>query len=41
MIFGGGEARDPWRCGASAKKRNDATVKKDPGRLLAALHSPK
>ncbi len=30
MIFGGGEARDPWRCGASAKMRNDATVKKHP-----------
>jgi hypothetical protein len=30
MIFGRGEARDPWRCGASAKERNDATVKKHP-----------
>ena len=30
MIFGGGKARDPWRCCASAKERNDATVKKHP-----------
>ncbi|MCH2498602.1 MAG: hypothetical protein MK104_16525, partial [Erythrobacter sp.] len=30
MIFGGGKARFAWRCGASAKERNDATVKKHP-----------
>jgi hypothetical protein len=30
MIFGGGKARFVWRCGASAKARNDATVKKHP-----------
>ena len=30
MIFNLGEARFAWRCGASAKKCNDAMVKKHP-----------
>jgi hypothetical protein len=37
MIFGRGKARFAWRCGASAKERNDATARALPAQIETIL----
>ena len=37
MIYSRGKARDLWRCGASAKERNDATARALPAQIETIL----